>query len=240
MDHTLATVELLELILLEIDMQTLLTSASRVSKFWNGVIQKSTQLQSALYFRPSPVPDFVPGYDNNNKKENTHPTLTNSFLLSRLQHLLSHPQYPPSSNNDDKTPPTHGRHPGAASWSNMLLQQPPARKLGVWKLDTGYGLYHGFEMKTEILEFSSSNNNNSSDDRSPLTMGWLVHFLKNNALPQGYSWDLFVGDEGLARLEREKGSLFVTKSARKEQLALAEIWTTVDVVLKLTRWRQGV
>lgn len=254
MDHALDTVELLELVLLELDIQTLLTSASCVSKFWNSVIQQSTKLQSALFFRPSPVPhSLVSDHDNNNnnkKKENTPPIRTNSFLLSRLQHLLSHPQSPPSSsNNDDKTSsptPTQGR-PGP-SWSTMLLQQPPARKLGVWKLDTGYGLYHGFEMKTEMFEFHSNNkNDNQSDDddddddrREPLTMGWLVHFLQNKARPQGYSWDLFVGDEGMARIEREKRSLFMTKSARKEQQALVEMWTTADVVLKLTRWHQGV
>lgn len=300
MDHALATVELLELILLGLDTQTLLTAARRVCKFWNDVVQESAQLQAALFFRPVAVVPGIPARDdqaglhaflstrrheNNNNKETASgtnhniPRATNLLLLSRLQDLLGRPGkvtiFPSSStssssknqvthaqpgddnNNQNKeipktTTPRNIHYP-EASWRAMLLQQAPVQRLGVWTLDasncTSYR--YGFEMKTEMLEFQGGSSSHNQDDG--LTMGWLVQFLsskKDNSTPgclEYESWELFLGSQddmtgagGLSRLgEREQTSLFVLKSARKERQALAEMWRTADVVLKLTRWRQG-
>lgn len=308
MDHALATVELLELILLGLDTQTLLTAARRVCKFWNGVVQESAQLQAALFFRPvARVVPAIPARDqagllhaflstrrheNNDKNKETNsgtnhntPRATNLLLLSRLQDLLGRPGkvtiFPSSSSSSStsrsKNQTTHAQpgddnnnqnnekprttalrdiHYPEASWWTMLLQQAPVQRLGVWTLDasncTSYR--YGFEMKTEVLEFQGLPGGSSDHNQDGgLTMGWLVQFLsskKDNSTPGCLdydSWELFLGSQddmtgagGLSRLgEREQTSLFVLKSARKERQALAEMWRTADVVLKLTRWRQG-
>lgn len=53
MDEVLGTTELLEAILLSLDQRTLLVSAQRVNHTWHTLIQISTTLQQALFFRPS-------------------------------------------------------------------------------------------------------------------------------------------------------------------------------------------
>ncbi|KAJ5426327.1 ABC transporter atnG [Penicillium sp. CMV-2018d] len=45
--------EILELILLETDTRTLLTSAQRVCRKWHFLIQDSSDLQAALFFKPT-------------------------------------------------------------------------------------------------------------------------------------------------------------------------------------------
>ncbi|KAI1146962.1 hypothetical protein F4825DRAFT_173165 [Nemania diffusa] len=56
MDRVLFIPELLELILLHLDLDTLLVSAFRVNKTWNAMINMSIPLQQALYFQPVPTP----------------------------------------------------------------------------------------------------------------------------------------------------------------------------------------
>ncbi|KAH7358705.1 F-box domain-containing protein [Plectosphaerella cucumerina] len=51
-DGVLCRPELLELILLQLDMSTLLLSAQRVSTWWHSVITSSPALQQHLFFRP--------------------------------------------------------------------------------------------------------------------------------------------------------------------------------------------
>ncbi|KAH8196375.1 hypothetical protein TruAng_009458 [Truncatella angustata] len=46
------TPELMELIFLDTDLRTLLVSAQRVCKTWNGIIQSSRQIQCAMFFEP--------------------------------------------------------------------------------------------------------------------------------------------------------------------------------------------
>ncbi|PLB53484.1 hypothetical protein P170DRAFT_435112 [Aspergillus steynii IBT 23096] len=53
-ETALSTPELLEAILLELDMATLLVSAQRVDRYWFGLISASIRLQQALYFKPVP------------------------------------------------------------------------------------------------------------------------------------------------------------------------------------------
>lgn len=54
----LAISEVLEMILVNVDMVTLLTSAQRVSKHWHGLISTSRPLQEILFF--APVPEASP------------------------------------------------------------------------------------------------------------------------------------------------------------------------------------
>jgi hypothetical protein len=51
-DIVFSTTELVEAILLQLDMKTLLVSAMRVNKMWCGTINNSPSLQQALYFKP--------------------------------------------------------------------------------------------------------------------------------------------------------------------------------------------
>ncbi|KAL5342138.1 hypothetical protein BJX70DRAFT_395112 [Aspergillus crustosus] len=48
-----STYEILEAILLEVDAITLLTSAQRISRFWNNLIKSSENLQIAMFLAPS-------------------------------------------------------------------------------------------------------------------------------------------------------------------------------------------
>lgn len=52
MESVFAVPELLESILLQLDMTTLLVFASRVSRTWHHVINTSPSIQRAIYFRP--------------------------------------------------------------------------------------------------------------------------------------------------------------------------------------------
>ncbi|KAM0814533.1 putative F-box domain-containing protein [Seiridium cardinale] len=53
--NVFSIVELLEAILLQVDMATLLVSASRVSRAWHNVMMNSIAIQQALYFKPTPA-----------------------------------------------------------------------------------------------------------------------------------------------------------------------------------------
>ncbi|KAK4442026.1 hypothetical protein QBC34DRAFT_419354 [Podospora aff. communis PSN243] len=57
-DKVLATPELLELILLNIDIAPLLTTVQRVSKSWHALIAASAALQQHLFFKPIPSTPF--------------------------------------------------------------------------------------------------------------------------------------------------------------------------------------
>ncbi|KAK1621775.1 F-box domain-containing protein [Colletotrichum phormii] len=54
-EAVLAIPELLESILVQVDMRTLLVSASRVSKTWKAFMDGSTAVQQALFFKPVSV-----------------------------------------------------------------------------------------------------------------------------------------------------------------------------------------
>lgn len=51
-EQVLSTAELLELILLNLDLRTLLTTAQRTCRDWNSFIRDSHSLQENLYFIP--------------------------------------------------------------------------------------------------------------------------------------------------------------------------------------------
>jgi hypothetical protein len=51
-DIALATVEVLENILLSLDIKSILTSAQRVSHSWEGVISTSLSLQKHIFLQP--------------------------------------------------------------------------------------------------------------------------------------------------------------------------------------------
>lgn len=121
--------EILELILLETETRTLLTSAQRVCRKWHLLIQDSSDLQAALFFKPVSytLPRGTPGIRNPLLEECIWP-----WFCARQA-------------RDWKAPPVEGgaRIPQidpqrdqlffreSASWKGMLFQQPPRSRIGL-------------------------------------------------------------------------------------------------------------
>ncbi|PYH43016.1 uncharacterized protein BP01DRAFT_122553 [Aspergillus saccharolyticus JOP 1030-1] len=147
--HVLNTPELLELILTQLDLRTLLTSAQRTCRTWHTLIRTSLPLQEALFFHPIKSGHNAPSHDST-----TTPTI-NPLLQWAFPQFLSQPpsDYYPSSLNpfDDLTSLAHrAKHPAylrpEASWRRMLVQQPPARSVGVLTASHGpFGSELGLE-----------------------------------------------------------------------------------------------
>ncbi|KFA69494.1 hypothetical protein S40285_05685 [Stachybotrys chlorohalonatus IBT 40285] len=92
----LVTIELLEAILLQVDMVTLLTSAMRVNKTWHETIVKSPTIQQKLFFRPAgrkvPKSSKVAGQSeapvtSHQQAGDTTPVL-NSLLARKFERLF--------------------------------------------------------------------------------------------------------------------------------------------------------
>lgn len=107
----------------------------------------------------------------------------------------------------------------------MLVQQPPATTLGIWKVDMGCSFEQGFQNTTESLSFA---------DEGGIRMGRLIEYTSR--LERGYTWNTLWEEEGNKRLEREKDSLFFRKGSEAERRSLLELWRGSDMVIKLTRW----
>lgn len=213
MEQVLVTVELLELILKEVDLQTTLTSANRVCRYWNAVIQDSPQLQTLLFFRP----ETRPRDERLSRKE----ARMNPLLLRKFEGLLM-------STSDTTCLVDHEvekmQRP-EASWRKMLVQQPPVHKLGVWKVEMGCYLEQGYENKTQTKNF---------DVQGGLRMDDLVEYA--GGLERGYTWNLLWGEEGTIRWQKEQRSLFFRKARLSERTSILQLWDDSDLVIKLTRW----
>lgn len=237
-ERVLATVELLELILLQVDMQTILTSAVRTCHFWRDVTRDSPQLQTLLFFRPE---TRLPTGGHGDRIP-IRPRKKNPLLLRRFENLLSS-----SSTTADLVRPVQSEtilRP-EASWRAMLVQQPPARTVGVWTVEMGCHLQQGFEIATETLPLDYDNNtsfssfsssSSSSCSGGGVRMQSLVEYA--GSLAPGYSWNMLWGEEGLGeqRLAQERNSLFFRKAGACERTALVDLWRDSDMVVKLTRW----
>lgn len=216
MECVLGTVELLELILSYVDLQSIFTTGLRVCRLWNHLVRDSPQLQALLFFRP----------DSSAASGHLRPpTRTNTLLLRHFGGCLT-------NTSSDVT--NHSVAPLAAnsllvsepSWCRMLIQQPAANlKLGIWRVATGCVFPRGFENTTEVLELG---------EPEDLRMGVLVQTM--NRLGHGSPWTLYWGEEGMKRLEGEKSSLLVLKARASERAALFEMWETSDMVVKFTQW----
>lgn len=210
MDHTLTTVELLELILLELDLQTLLTSASRVCHYWNQIIRDSSELQARLFFRPERQ---KPGLRAHLTEPCTNPWLRQNMDI--FTHIFSQYLATPKVEACYLYP--------EASWRKMLVQQPPARSLGIWTLEMGTFLPEGFKNKTETMEFQ---------DGRGLRLHNLVKLA--HARP-GYTWSIFSGEDGEKSFACEKSGLFVQKAGSSERDSISRMGES-DVVIKMARW----
>ncbi|RLM00177.1 hypothetical protein CFD26_107692 [Aspergillus turcosus] len=110
--------ELLEEILLQVHLPTLLTSAQRVCRMWHRLIQDSSALQKALFFKPS------------EKRVDSEERRINPFVQSNLWRGLFRKKV-------NKRSRVHLRRKREvylrreASWRRMLLQQPPSNNIAI-------------------------------------------------------------------------------------------------------------
>lgn len=110
----LGTTELLEMILLQLDLRTLL-KVQKVCQRWKQITAHSTQLQQALYLRPA---------NTSNEKYTSNPLIEDIILpqlLLRSRNFIIPGKYP-------NFEPCFRRE---ASWRKMLPQQNPTSTIGV-------------------------------------------------------------------------------------------------------------
>ncbi|GKZ77560.1 hypothetical protein AnigIFM56816_011296 [Aspergillus niger] len=138
---------ILERILLDLDMRTLLTSAPRVNRFWNFLIRDSRPIQEALFFQP------VKSRSHESTIRILNPLLAEAFPGIFQRNSIVFPEHTESKltfdtldmvKNPDRTE-VYMRED--ASWRRMLVQQPPACKL--W-IVSGCGDDTGFCERCEI------------------------------------------------------------------------------------------
>lgn len=215
MERVLHTPELLEMILGALDPKTLLTSATRVCRYWNNVIRDSLVLQRALFLLPERPSTIIQPRANPllgphiNRLSLTQPGPVDADSLIDARGIFR--------DEVDKTLQTK------ATWHKMLVQQPPATRLGIWKIEfSGRGFQHIFE-KVDL----GSTGGLCMDQLLGLSKQWTE---------QGYTWSLFWGEHGQGLFDKEKNSLLVLKVGTSLQSSLLELREASHVIVKLTRW----
>ena len=120
-DHVLFITELLEMILLQLDMRTLLIS-QRVCRKWSSLIRSSSRIQETLFFKPV-LPDSVPTKVQNPLLAEVFPPFfieMESRISMNSFDMVKHPEKQRAYLRPE------------ASWRRMLVQQPPAYQLGCY------------------------------------------------------------------------------------------------------------
>lgn len=125
-DRVLSMLELLEAILLEVDLLTLLVSGQRVCQKWHALIHTSPSLQQALYFKPCT--------ETANNQPMSSYTKSHPLLIRNFPNLLQQTWYLPeyALALDLARLPTNKKESflrKGASWRRMLLSQPPMNVL---------------------------------------------------------------------------------------------------------------
>lgn len=143
-DTALATVEVLENILLSLDLQSTLTSAQRVCHSWHDLVSTSPSLQKHLYFQPdwqrrhkhrNPLlaklfPGWFPSAEPQLERVIEHGIIESGYLGSEsdFENLtLAQP---------DKNASFMWKN---ASWRRMLVQQPPILDLAIFRVKSARG-----------------------------------------------------------------------------------------------------
>lgn len=142
MEKVFALPEVLEKILLEVDMVTLLVSAQRVSKAWKDLIKSSIAIQQKLFFKAAtsgPVEKnpllkkyLTPFYESEVREK--APDWTHAKVIAEA----------PFAKNAEAF-----RRSGA-SWREMLLQQPPQFRYGFAR-----DIIDGVTCKGSIMQIAS-------------------------------------------------------------------------------------
>lgn len=134
-DPPVLPLEVLELILLQLDLRTLLVAATCVCHAWAELIRDSPAIQRRLFFAPDPdiqpsapihcalLADAFPSVFVYHRTgafwEDDLGDPTRQFSVKSWD-LILHPNRQPAYLRPE------------ASWRRMLVQQPPIYKLGVW------------------------------------------------------------------------------------------------------------
>lgn len=131
----LATPEILEMILIQVDISTLLTSAQRVCRSWFDVISKSPLIQKGLFFTPVNDSEWVIGEKR-----------LNPLLIEAFPSIFPTEDRPYSGCLDVcDLPMTQDALTMArfirkdASWRKMLVQQPPLLDIGLFQVSSSRG-----------------------------------------------------------------------------------------------------
>lgn len=120
--------EMLESILLQLDMRTLLIS-QRVCRHWYKVIRRSKAIQQALFFLPVETTDAYARVRNPLLKEIFWPRFINPrWEYADTEEFLR---------LDSRAKESFNRP--SASWRQMLIQQPPTSIIGIVELFTHQG-----------------------------------------------------------------------------------------------------
>jgi hypothetical protein len=126
----LDTPEILEMILAQLDMRTLLTSAQRVSRSWSDLISSSPSIQKALFFTP------IMNSEWGIKNKTFNPLLTEIFpSIFPTKDGRQGTQFPlcdPPMTEDAKMMDRIVRKD--ASWRKMLVRQPPIFEIGIFEI----------------------------------------------------------------------------------------------------------
>ncbi|KAH8161535.1 hypothetical protein CIB48_g6698 [Xylaria polymorpha] len=149
-DAVLQTAELLEGVLLQLDMRTLLTTAQLVSRQWHELITTSPALKQALYFEPiarlsGPATQnpllaevFPPWFPKPTKNEQRD--ITSSLKMTNREDFSGLPMAQASRRHAFMHP--------SATWRKMLVQQPPVLRLGRWTASHAMmGDFHHFQLQ---------------------------------------------------------------------------------------------
>ncbi|KAJ5652691.1 hypothetical protein N7507_010117 [Penicillium longicatenatum] len=159
--------EILEMILLQIDMRTLLISCQRVCREWRNMITKSLPIQKVLFF--TPIKEFEWG---------TGEKVHNSLLAEMFPTC-----FPGKGDEDDckfdfsdcaMTKSSAGLDRfvrKGASWRMMLVQQPPILELGLFHIDSCRG---GDDASSIIIP---ANPKQTANGEEGLRMGRLFEIL---------------------------------------------------------------
>lgn len=120
LEKVVSTAELLELILLQLDLRTLLTAAQRTCRYWHSLVRDSPSLQKHLYFMP-----------DENVSKSWNPLLAEvfpSFFSRNGGSAAGFGRFTFATfdmiQSPDKITAYNRKE---ASWRRMLVQQPPIR-----------------------------------------------------------------------------------------------------------------
>ncbi|KAE8146652.1 hypothetical protein BDV25DRAFT_143482 [Aspergillus avenaceus] len=161
-ETALSTPEILEMILLQVDLRTLLTSTQRVCKFWTSTIQTSPLIQEALFFKPTSNTQSFNG------RVIYNPLLAQAFPLATPPKPKIKMAYRYHEMDMIKNQKKHQYMRKEASWRRMLLRQPPAYNVSFF-IQGDYRLLNG----------------NGNGDREGLRMG---PFFEMFVLSEELSW----------------------------------------------------
>ncbi|KAJ5620202.1 hypothetical protein N7510_004186 [Penicillium lagena] len=127
-DQAISTAEILEMILLQLDLRTLLVAAQRVCRSWLILISKSVQIQRALFFSPLEKPD-VPMHDQiqNPLLAEAFPCIFPSSDKESEKYKFKFAALDMNRSNTKRAMYMRKE----ASWRRMLVQQPPILDFGL-------------------------------------------------------------------------------------------------------------